>query len=301
MLKKDLLLIIVIAALLTGLLIFPFEALADTNHLVSRGETLWRISRNYNVSVEAIQSANPGLTPQTLKAGTIINIPNGSLERSSYSQENTYTPEPLPPQVQESQWMQSAPRYQVHVVEPGETLWALSRKYNISVDEIASANGFGRETQLQTGQRVNIPGTGSVASSSSQIPRTPSASNSSFGLAWPLAGNIEDTYHSPVDEHLSGISIVSQADNYVKAAAPGEVIHVGEVRGYGDTVIVDHKNGFYTVYSCKSGIIQVDSHANVSIGTPLMLVQPENGMATLYFLLYDAENNITVNPENYLR
>jgi lipoprotein YgeR len=296
--KKDLFLIIVIVILLTGLFVFPFEVVADTTHLVSRGETLWRISRNYNVSVEAIQSANPGLTPQTLKAGTIINIPTDS---PSNAQGNTYAPEPVSPQVRDSQWMQSTSRNQVHVVEPGETLWALSRKYNISVDEIAAANGFGRETQLQTGQRVNIPGRGSSSPSFPQVQRSNPGNSSSFGLAWPLAGNIEDTYHSPVDEHLSGISIVSQADNYVKAAAPGEVIHVGEVRGYGDTVIVDHKNGFYTVYSCKSGIIQVDSHASVSLGTPLMLVQPENGMATLYFLLYDAENNVTVNPENYLR
>lgn len=44
-------------------------------HTVEQGETLYRISRNYYLSVKDITDINPGLTPQTLKAGQTIKIP----------------------------------------------------------------------------------------------------------------------------------------------------------------------------------------------------------------------------------
>lgn len=43
-----------------------------------------------------------------------------------------------------------------HTVTSGDTLWGLSRKYGVSVDEIRQANGISGSTII-TGQSLNIP------------------------------------------------------------------------------------------------------------------------------------------------
>lgn len=44
-------------------------------HTVRYGETLWQISRRYNISVNTILAVNPGINPYNLRIGQIICIP----------------------------------------------------------------------------------------------------------------------------------------------------------------------------------------------------------------------------------
>ena len=48
-------------------------------HVVKQGETLYRLSVIYGVTVEQILNANPGLTAQSLQAGSSVKIPASSL------------------------------------------------------------------------------------------------------------------------------------------------------------------------------------------------------------------------------
>ncbi len=50
-------------------------AASGRSHTVVAGETLYRISRKYGVSVDAILSANPGVRPETLAIGKSLRIP----------------------------------------------------------------------------------------------------------------------------------------------------------------------------------------------------------------------------------
>ncbi len=54
---------------------FAVAMLAQTMHDVRAGETLYYIARHYGVTVESIEAANPGLSAQTLRAGSVIRIP----------------------------------------------------------------------------------------------------------------------------------------------------------------------------------------------------------------------------------
>jgi LysM repeat protein len=45
----------------------------------------------------------------------------------------------------------------LHVVKKGETLFGLSRKYDVSVSVIAEANDLTTKTKLKIGQKLNIP------------------------------------------------------------------------------------------------------------------------------------------------
>ncbi|HLF28392.1 MAG TPA: LysM peptidoglycan-binding domain-containing protein [Anaerolineae bacterium] len=51
----------------------------------------------------------------------------------------------------------------VHIVQPGDTLWALSLQYGVSMDQIMQLNGIGEDTLLQLGQELVIALPGSTA------------------------------------------------------------------------------------------------------------------------------------------
>ncbi len=84
-------------------------------HTVSRGETLYSISRAYNVKIDDIRSANPDMG-ESLTINKVLRIPI-----------------PPPEEVDRS-------KYIVHVVKSGETLYSLLRKYEVSEEEFYEHN-----------------------------------------------------------------------------------------------------------------------------------------------------------------
>jgi LysM repeat protein len=53
----------------------PQKVSAPRTHTVARGETLAGIARNQNLSLAALEAANPGVNPKKLKAGQVLNLP----------------------------------------------------------------------------------------------------------------------------------------------------------------------------------------------------------------------------------
>lgn len=103
-------------------------------HKVKSGQTLFALARRYGASVQEIQAANPSLQ-QGLKVGQTIKIPyNKAL--------------PIPA-------AEPARAGKTHTVAAGETLYAISRKYNITVDEIKKLNGLSSNA-LSRGQQLVV-------------------------------------------------------------------------------------------------------------------------------------------------
>ncbi|HCE58935.1 MAG TPA: hypothetical protein DER09_14160 [Prolixibacteraceae bacterium] len=107
-------------------------------HTVVSGETLYGLTKKYNVSESEILKYNPNAG--NLKAGAKILIPVKS-ETEVVKIEPTQ--------------LESVSREMIHQVEPGETLYGITRKYGISETDLRSANpGF---TALQSGMKLKIP------------------------------------------------------------------------------------------------------------------------------------------------
>jgi LysM repeat protein len=101
-------------------------------YMVSPGETIYGISTKYQVSITQLLEINPELE-SGLKVGQIINIPYNEA-------------------VVNRQKSISTGNAKVHKVESGETLYSLSRKYNISVDQLMKWNNM----DLKVGQEIII-------------------------------------------------------------------------------------------------------------------------------------------------
>ncbi|MEA3462843.1 MAG: LysM peptidoglycan-binding domain-containing protein, partial [Bacteroidota bacterium] len=110
-------------------------------HVVKPGETLYAISRAYNISQKEIAIENPGAI-SGLQIGQSLKIPvDPKLQEEIDTSE---LPEP---------W--ETGKY--HTVLPGETLYGISRSYDLREEDIEQANRGVTAENLQPGQRLRIP------------------------------------------------------------------------------------------------------------------------------------------------
>ncbi len=57
----------------------------------------------------------------------------------------------------------AGPSFKIHTVKKGESLWAISKRYSVSLDDIYAANGLNKNSVLSIGQQIEIPVEGSTA------------------------------------------------------------------------------------------------------------------------------------------
>lgn len=96
-------------------------------------------------------------------------------------------------------------------------------------------------------------------------------------LPWPVAGKIVRKYGSykhPVLKTITeniGVDIKAQRGSPVRCIADGKVTAITWQRGRGNLIIVNHGEGFYTVYTHVDGIV-VNLQENIQAGTKLGVV-----------------------------
>lgn len=104
-------------------------------HKVKRKETLYSISKKYNVSIDVIKKHNTRLYSENLRKGDKIKIPIYKVVKEVSTLENTI---------------------KKYKVLPKEGKWRVAYKFGISIDELDELNPGIGET-LQVGQEINVP------------------------------------------------------------------------------------------------------------------------------------------------
>ena len=151
---------------------------------VAQGETLNSISRRYGVPPLAIAEANGMTTATPVYPGQRLVIP-----RYNYSGPPPAVPAvpaapPRAPQIASAPATTGSIRQapparplaaqgQVHTVAPGETMFSIGRRYNVSPVAIAQANRLPPHHKLRMGEQLTIPGVSRVAQVPQQPARTP--------------------------------------------------------------------------------------------------------------------------------
>jgi membrane-bound lytic murein transglycosylase D len=116
-------------------------------HVVRRGETLSEIAESYRVGVSLLLAANPGVKARALRIGAGLKVPVSAAARGVARR-----PAAKPAVAAAT----PAPAGTVHLVEPGETLWFLSRRYGASVADLRQWNGMSAGEVLRVGQRLIV-------------------------------------------------------------------------------------------------------------------------------------------------
>lgn len=226
-----------------------------TDHRVSPGETLWSIAQEHGVDVDTIIGANPQLeNANQLTVGQSIKV---------LSQKGL-----------------------IHEVYRGETLWEISRSYNLSIEEIVEANDMDSNEIIQPGDTIFLPGV-----SSNQRP---------VRYMWPVEGPISSYFGPRWGRMHEGIDIVVPVGTPVKATRSGRVTVSGWVGAYGYVVYIDHGDGLSSRYAHNSRLL-VRPGEYVNQGQTIAL-SGSTGQSTGPHVHFEIrERGRAINPLNYLQ
>ena len=112
----------------------PFENVNQINwisHVVVSGDSLWKLAKKYDTEIRIIKEINY-IDSDLLSINDTLLIP------LSKSKSNNFIP------------------YEMHIVSEGDTLWDLSKKYNIDIEDLIRMNSLKKDSYLQLGQQLTI-------------------------------------------------------------------------------------------------------------------------------------------------
>ncbi len=101
------------------------------NYAIKKGDTLYTISRHFNIGLNAIMAANPTINVYNLMVGDILCIPI-SIPSNNYK------------------------NYSSYLVEDGDTLGSILNKHNINLADLMQENRMD-EIFLMPGTTIKVP------------------------------------------------------------------------------------------------------------------------------------------------
>ncbi|PWD99979.1 PBP1 and LysM peptidoglycan-binding domain-containing protein [Marinilabilia rubra] len=116
-------------------------------YTVKPGNTLYSLSRRFNVSVGEIVKYNPALRNGVLKIGSVVRIPQEEeMARASLSEPTS-----------DKMGMIQGEEFIYHEIKPGQTLYSIGKRYQTEVSEIRKLNPEISISELKPGYMLRIP------------------------------------------------------------------------------------------------------------------------------------------------
>lgn len=202
-----------------------------SEYTVKSGDTLSSVAGKFNLTTDSIKWANDNVELKTLKVGLVLKIPpvDGI----------------------------------VYKVRPGDTVYTIAKKFETNAQGIVDfpLNTFSDDEtfSLVAGQTLVVPD--GVMPAAVAAPRlaqilTPDAGavSATGTFVWPAYGRITQ----PFRWYHKGVDIANHDGGSILAADAGTVITAGWTNvGYGNYVVIDHGNGYHTLYGHMSAIAVV--------------------------------------------
>ena len=127
-----------------------------TFHTIQSGETLYKLSVKYGVSVERICQANPGLSAKNFRVDQVIAIP--PVAKSEQVSAEVVDQLPVSPAKVEKKDESLKPNCRdMHRVERKETVYSICKQYGITEEELLAANPEIKNKKLKKGKFLCIP------------------------------------------------------------------------------------------------------------------------------------------------
>lgn len=241
-------------------------------HRVKQGETLYRIARAYDVSIEALAKANDIDKIDLIEQGSVLFIPGA-----------TRIPEDLP--AAQAPANQANVRSTVEIKVPGQ----VPEKRLPSAEKREESDGHQSKPQIvpnnpaappQSARRPVTPprnespvspkkpaASQPVPAAPGNVPKLPDNSRRTGNakenqFVWPVAGKVVSRYGKQSNGMFhNGIKIEVTGKADIVAVADGIVIFSGHlpIKDYGETIIVKHDDEYASVYAhLGKRLVQID-------------------------------------------
>ena len=271
----------------------PLPPAAETtqSHTVVEGETLFSIANKYGVSVEQLAQMNAVAAPNYLiYPEMILKIGTESVATDSNLS------------------LDANISYTEHEVVEGETVYSISRLYQMQPEELARLN------DIEIPQYLIYPGMllrvravegardaaaesdvaaepGSVAEPANvEVSDSNDSAEPGGDWQWPLAETGQS--QEQLTGELSGVLLLAKAGDVVRAAKGGRVVIAGDqIRPIKLVVLLEHDGGYISFYGYLSDLL-VGQGEDVVAGQPLGRID-SNGR--LYFDVRLGSTSVDIN------
>lgn len=272
------------------------NSLEQVDYIVQEGDTFSQIAYDHGMRQGELQALNPGINIDRLKIGQELLISRSVPYLSVRTVDNLTYEGAVPYEVEE---IPDDTMYEGNstVVVKGVEGSAI---YNADVTYI---NGVEESRIIHSTEVLAEPVTQVVRVGTKERPRTMATGS----FRWPVSGTITSGYgyryiFGSYSYH-SGIDIATGYGTPIAAADGGKVIFSGTGTGsfwsYGKYVVIDHENGLKTIYAhCSS--LDVQTGDRVYKGQTIARVGSTGQSTGNHCHFQVKQNNVTVNPYNYL-
>jgi len=120
---------------------------ATETHIVESGESLYKIAKKYDISLEKLKELNPNIKPESIQIGDKIVVSAKKEKKTPKENKPKETKivvaevaNPVNPTNMDSNLCTDELGNKVHTVTKGETLYRLSKKYKVSVKDLEEMN-----------------------------------------------------------------------------------------------------------------------------------------------------------------
>lgn len=258
-------------------------------HIVEVGESLWTISKMYDMSVDDLIAANPDKEPEKLQIGDEIKlVVSKPLITVETVEEVRYT---------------EKTKYEVNV-EYSDKMYKTEQKVKVKGSEgeneylakIVKHNGVVVEKEILEEKVIKEPVHELVVKGTKELPKT----TATGAFLMPTRGVISSRYGMRNGRMHKGLDIAASVGTDIKAADGGKVTYVGRRGAYGNLVEIDHGNGYKTRYAHCSKIL-VKKGDKVYKGQVIAKVG-NTGRSTGPHLHFEIiKNGRNVNPLSYVK
>lgn len=274
------------------LLFIVSYSFSQSKYVVQKGDTLYSISKQKNVTVDEIQKANNLTKNDVIKVGQTLIIPDKK-NASSSTQNNTQT--------------KATKNY---TIAKGDTLFGIAKKNQMTLDELLSLNKMDKNSVIKIGQVIKIYSNSNSSSTNVatktndnktliSLDSTKPLDTRTYGktqsydssIVWP----VKNPTITKVEGKVNGVQLVSNNDDKVTCIREGSVMYIGLWRGLGQIIFVQSKTGLIYSYAGVNNI-KVKKGDYVLSGNQLGTVgkDPINGKNQITFMVF--QNGQPIDP-----